>query len=422
MEHPVNVGTAGHPLIIDDSISPDAVDTLLKLIHHDIRSIALIPESHYLELRRLANEFQMPDLKAVLDDFLNDPAHSTRPQNLFIAEILDALQHHLLTNELEKQLSVRLLDHIGDARFAAIPLPVLWRAVQGRLANGERRIPAELFNFFIRCLGIYGGAASILFLAVPLTDLTWGQIQALRGTPAFEWQLVKGQIAAVYLKYTSKVSRLSMEISRFSAYIRNVSDFTGVPILNGRPSLQLPPIQRRSGVIAWLTKRYGGNVDDRKVVIVSAVNRLANPNFAPKVVADLASDQRYTSDETAQRPWVAYDFKDHLVIPTHYEIRSAVGPSPGTWHPRSWVLEASADGKRWDQLDLRQNVGSLDGDGVVALFPLQPRQTQYRCLRLAMTQKNPRDNWSFTITAWEIYGTLLGPSEPPGDFPRPALR
>jgi hypothetical protein len=414
MDDPQILDAQVRALSSDDSISVDAVDAFVQHIHRDSTQF---PEAHYHDLRRLAKAFRMTEVINALDRFLNDPNHPTRRRDLFIPEVLSAIRHSELTDALETQLSAQLLDYLDDVRTAEIAIPVLLRATERRFGSDPASVSPELFNFFIRCLDTQGEAASILFQTVKLAVLNPGQIQALLDHPKFAWQFVNDNIGVRVFDYIARVDQIEDTVSRLWNMFGAATAWEGVSISNGRASKTIVPLQPLSGIIAGLTDKYRGNVHDRGVVQVSASSCIDLPNFQPKFLVDLKGTHRYTSKAENQRPSVVYDFKDYLVIPTHYEIRSAANMSPRAGHPKSWILEASADGALWKKLDEKSNCDKLDATDVIVAFPLPVEPTPYRFFRLTMTQPVGPDNWAFTFSGWEFYGTLLGSESQFRDVP-----
>jgi hypothetical protein len=187
--------------------------------------------------------------------------------------------------------------------------------------------------------------------------------------------------------------------------------FVGVDYVNGRPLVAIPGTGSLSGVIAWLTKRHNGNVYQRGLLEITSNHPLDQEALAPFVVTDFEGERRFSSDDK-ELPWLMYEFKEMRVEATAYELRSAQNIGPNGCHPKGWQLEGSANGKDWTLLDSQRESEALNGMGLFAKFPIAaPAGKAFRFFRLTMTQKNWFGNWWFTLSAWEIYGTLIGGSE-----------
>jgi hypothetical protein len=91
-------------------------------------------------------------------------------------------------------------------------------------------------------------------------------------------------------------------------------------------------------------------------------------------------------------------------VPTHYTIRTNEH-GPGNLHLRSWLVETSADGKSWREVDREEN-NKLNGSWFTATFPVA-RGEESRFIRLVHIGKNPFGDDGIFISAWEIFGSLV---------------
>jgi hypothetical protein len=66
--------------------------------------------------------------------------------------------------------------------------------------------------------------------------------------------------------------------------------------------------------------------------------------------------------------WICYDFMVWLIIPTHCPIGAY--NSPRTCHTRAWILELSADGRDWTDIDRRGENTELNPTGVIRTLPV----------------------------------------------------
>jgi hypothetical protein len=92
-------------------------------------------------------------------------------------------------------------------------------------------------------------------------------------------------------------------------------------------------------------------------------------NDHPKNAADLAIDSCFGSAYHRKEDilhtrnnWLCYDFKERKIAPTHDTIR-AYGYGPGDSHLKSWLVETSADGGSWREVDREANNEQLNGSG-----------------------------------------------------------
>jgi hypothetical protein len=157
-----------------------------------------------------------------------------------------------------------------------------------------------------------------------------------------------------------------------------------------------------AGPIIWLlTVRPGGNVHAKQIVDVIFSSRCSCADNHPQNIADWSSDG-HTGDFT--NSWLGYDFKARSVQITHYSIRSC------SWcFPRSWVVEGlPTSSGTWVELDSRSGNSQLNGQYIVATFPIKDSSTgrQYRCIRLRQTGPTHDNHNYLRIAGLEVFGHL----------------
>jgi hypothetical protein len=201
---------------------------------------------------------------------------------------------------------------------------------------------------------------------------------------------------------------------------------------------QFPPSESAplNGIIAHLTQEYRGNVHDMGVVQVLSSSQYHEDRFwdefspdpeefdpddadepeisAPKNVADLGSASFFASTyrkaeedipPTANN-WICYRFVKHLVVPTHYAVRSdPVGKENGP-NLKNWSVETSMDGETWKQIDHREDDDSLNGKFVTKIFPTTSA-TICQFIRLSNIGRNHFGTDCLLISGLEIFGTLI---------------
>jgi hypothetical protein len=153
------------------------------------------------------------------------------------------------------------------------------------------------------------------------------------------------------------------------------------------------------GIIASLTRRYGGNVHNQGIVTISA-SSLLGKDHQGRNAADLNSDSLFCSRNKSDS-WLCYDFKDRRVILTRYSMRSAFRP-----FPKSWVIEGSLNGTSWMQLDKQMNTKDLIGQNRVVSFPVST-VAESRFIKLSMTGNDHSGDSFFCLSAVEFFGTLI---------------
>lgn len=105
--------------------------------------------------------------------------------------------------------------------------------------------------------------------------------------------------------------------------------------------------------------------------------------------------------------WICYEFKDHLIIPKDYTIRSPKFDT-NSQHPRSSVIEGSKDSKEWSIIDEQKNCSFMNGPNFIHTFHIS-KSKEIKFIRIRETDQNwaSYKNYNFVISAFEIYGTLI---------------
>jgi hypothetical protein len=193
------------------------------------------------------------------------------------------------------------------------------------------------------------------------------------------------------------------------------------PVEPGQPrELDFPPLKgkRRRGIIRFLGRN--GNVHNRGIVTVSSSGAFSDePMYAPKNVADLKTDsffgsvyRKKTEDipEDEKNNWICYDFMEKKVRPTHYSIRSKAGGGSGWASLKNWVVEVSDNGNNWIEIDCQTNNSKLYGKGAIGVFQASRQDVTGRYVRLVNIGRNHRHDDCLTLSAFEIFGTLVLPA------------
>jgi hypothetical protein len=158
------------------------------------------------------------------------------------------------------------------------------------------------------------------------------------------------------------------------------------------------------GIISYLTKKHGGNVQEVGIVTISSKSVQSDgPELALKNVANLASGSCFKSKKEPGQ-WVCWDFREMRVRPTRYTIRS--------WFLKSWVVEGSLDGSSWtemdrqtDNLDFDDDLGWKGKKWTPASFAVS-KPAEFRVIRLTQTDEDHDGMDVLSLRAIEFFGTL----------------
>jgi hypothetical protein len=166
------------------------------------------------------------------------------------------------------------------------------------------------------------------------------------------------------------------------------------------------------GIIAYLTWKCGGNVDDCQIFAVTCSE--AHPSSPANNATDLNNDSFFCSTHSrshgnlvphVHNNWICYDFKGRRIILTHYVVPT-YGAGAGGNHIKSWLIERSTDGQCWSEIDHKENDSILNRPGTIRKFPVT-RSCACHFIRLVNIRVNYGGYDSLIITAWEIFGILI---------------
>jgi hypothetical protein len=158
------------------------------------------------------------------------------------------------------------------------------------------------------------------------------------------------------------------------------------------------------GIISYLTSTHGGNVYDRGIVDVTASSNYG-AEYLPKYAVDLSCENGFGSQNVPNQ-WLCYDYKELRIIPSGYSIRSGLKTWDKRCYLRSWVIETSMDGSTWNVVDRRDRLSSLANAEVRSFTILNGQPCRF--IRIRQTSKTDGDYDHLVVTAWEIFGTLIG--------------
>jgi hypothetical protein len=204
--------------------------------------------------------------------------------------------------------------------------------------------------------------------------------------------------------WESLCGRLLLSVSPAGANLRSA-----VPPPPPIPTVETFPFHPSSpldGIISHLTAKFGGNVQDRGVVHITA-NRACDdsPSYAVKNVTDLGTDSHLSSANDASQS-ICFDFKKMAIAPTHSSIWTHSEGANGH-HMKSWVLEGSKEGDSWIEFDHQNGRGDLNRRFAVATFSVG-RSESVGLLRLRQTGPNHNKSNYLQFAEFEIFGSAVG--------------
>jgi hypothetical protein len=163
------------------------------------------------------------------------------------------------------------------------------------------------------------------------------------------------------------------------------------------------PGEPLNGIIARLSRECGGNVHRCGIVNVTA-SGVCDAADLPENAVDLGTPSTFQS--TRDKPsWLCYDFRDKVVRPTHYTIRSQPDGAVGYCNLRYWKIDGSNDQTHWQVLDQQKNSAALNDKNAIATFRLVD-EGAFRYIRLIQTGLSWAGNDVIWIAGFELFGKL----------------
>jgi hypothetical protein len=154
------------------------------------------------------------------------------------------------------------------------------------------------------------------------------------------------------------------------------------------------------GIISFLTRQHGGNIDDLGIVSVTSSN--VNGGCRAKHVVDLNTSSIFQTNGESNG-WICMDLKEKQVSVHHYSLHSR--NDHDSHHPMNWTLEGSVDGTEWLEIDRQNNCGDLVGLNRSQTFS-GSGNVFFRLIRLRQTGKDSSGRDYLTVSAIELFGVL----------------
>jgi hypothetical protein len=165
------------------------------------------------------------------------------------------------------------------------------------------------------------------------------------------------------------------------------------PLTNAKPP---------EGIIAYLTRKTRGNVHTNHTIVVTSSGAIQSGMGNP---LDFKGDHWFQTGTDHPDQWICYDFKTRQIILTGYSIRSNASHSTRGNQLKSWVVEVSKDGTKWQTADTREN-DELNQPDTWRSYSTQ-KSGICRFVRLRTTGPNHDGKNGFIISSWELFGRIL---------------
>jgi hypothetical protein len=105
---------------------------------------------------------------------------------------------------------------------------------------------------------------------------------------------------------------------------------------------------------------------------------------------------------------IGQDYQFQSLMNSAFDMTFRFGVScPGNCHLKSWLVDTSADGEKWRDVDHKENNEQPNGTYFTSTFPVVGG-VECRFIRLANISRNHFGDGVLRISAWEILGSVVG--------------
>lgn len=158
------------------------------------------------------------------------------------------------------------------------------------------------------------------------------------------------------------------------------------------------------GIFKHLTDISKGNIQTNKTIEMSC-SRLCC--YKLETIVDSNNSSEYTHIDRSQNvAWLKIDFKKYKVLLKSYLIK--VRDNSCIRFLRSWRIDISNDGEKWETIDERNDVSELNGQNNMKLFNVEKCNNPFRFMRIFTDKVNwNNQNDGFTIGNLELFGNLI---------------
>lgn len=160
------------------------------------------------------------------------------------------------------------------------------------------------------------------------------------------------------------------------------------------------------GILNYIRSKTPNSIF-KEIKITSSSLYNNDESYSPQNVIQYENPAVEFCTKSIKDSWICFDFINHLISPTHYKIRSCPF-NKNSDHPKSWNIEGSNDGIKWELLDSQNNNSSLNGINLVSSFEIKnPESKKYRFLRMKQLESWRNNADYFNINCIEFYGELI---------------
>jgi hypothetical protein len=252
-----------------------------------------------------------------------------------------------------------------------------------------------LYELIDEYVTMHGKSSSFLFKNVAFEYLSCGSMHQFIRNFSFD-DMCAPLWGAICNRLQHEVVQSTVYADRYFRDMKKTEE--GIPIDDPnitRVEFDEAPFK---GILYRLGQEASANPHDAGLVEITASSR--ERSYPKKIVDYDWNNWFFTNNEV--NSWIQIDFKDKLISPSHYCIKSDGNHCS---HLRCWVLEGTNDITTWKELDRRENQEVLNQDFAVGIFNCKKTRF-YRYIRIRQIAENTSGNFYLGICNFEVYGDI----------------
>lgn len=345
----------------DESNDTKNIEKQIKLFHQIENCLNLFQDNFNKEENMISH----------LENYLNQK----------YSDFIDNIASHFY--ELEETTIINLNDFILKAILSSLKLQIksedslLNILLKRRSSILENKEKENENNFFIEC--IHFEFLSEKVIETFLNEITFDEINIEI------WERIK--------------KRLVLPIEIKTKNERTVKQKSRGQIFNYDEKNPL------NGIFHHLTQISNGNIQKNQTIEITCSRKCCG-NFESIVEYSNSSGWIHINGTPSPR-WLQIDFKSRKIKINSYVIKTAIQNEGNKKHIRSWKLEISNDGNKWEKIDQRDDVSELNGINKMKSFNVSTEHMPFRFIRIITDKNNWYSSDGFEIGKLELFGELL---------------
>lgn len=160
-----------------------------------------------------------------------------------------------------------------------------------------------------------------------------------------------------------------------------------------------------NGIFHHLTKITNGNIQKNNTVEITC-SAICCGKLEEIVEYGNSKGWIHVNGNPCPR-WLKIDFKSRKIKVNSYVIKIYEANQANGKFIRSWKLEISDDGNKWEMIDKRDDVSELNGYDKMKVFNISTEHQPFRFIRIITDKDNWCNNDGFELGRLELFGDII---------------